>query len=720
MHQILLWITAGYFATISQASDANFKRFCVNPPNFGKGVLSQDGTECELKFSVTTADMTSAYSFCETQHPFSLKSATNGGQQTTCKITTHYRCHGSDVLIGKKCFIPRKPVEFKDASNSCGRGYNLHRVHSIFEQKWISAFLTKHNMLWIANTRSQMSHLKFINFEGRTLHNREARLVSGASNVFAILTRKGATAGITAGTITSVSEHTPLPVLCSTDAEQLESYIPALVDRMGEAGLRSFSYKDSTDKNRGFLVFRNLHIFEMDGEFEAGPKFIHDSCKGFVNGYAASPLDFADVNSLKQLLKEKIDSNLAFLVVDLIVPSRLTICAPITMRSIRPISANGRRQYIEEQCILRCSTHEIDISNIKLMKRRELQENVNIVVMPGQKISNNHLRNLDNCAKDPSYRQMRAQFKITLPSNVMQVINEGHYWQDSFPDRTCADTPRVALGFTQKGLIDLPAIARHFAVCTYGQPPPSSATDVEKTCHRLANYDKEKNQCACKNPEDDITKTKLFPTTESERSLNPGVLCLDCDSDRTHDVFLVVDFSHQNYQNLLKPLVRTFMFTFAIYNARIRMIIYGSANEPQTTRADVKIGDELNNVVDQMFSHGRSIAGNGQSPRLDAGLRHAYSGAKDTPNKKKMVVVIITQPSKDPAAAMTESNQIKETHTPIHVFATPDGGKDSNIHKYGSEEAFIVNEPTNKSSRDIPRATTRLEKFFIRSTCLED
>ncbi|EYC28839.1 hypothetical protein Y032_0007g3454 [Ancylostoma ceylanicum] len=651
MHQILLWITAGYFATISQASDANFKRFCVNPPNFGKGVLSQDGTECELKFSVTTADMTSAYSFCETQHPFSLKSATNGGQQTTCKITTHYRCHGSDVLIGKKCFIPRKPVEFKDASNSCGRGYNLHRVHSIFEQKWISAFLTKHNMLWIANTRSQMSHLKFINFEGRTLHNREARLVSGASNVFAILTRKGATAGITAGTITSVSEHTPLPVLCSTDAEQLESYIPALVDRMGEAGLRSFSYKDSTDKNRGFLVFRNLHIFEMDGEFEAGPKFIHDSCKGFVNGYAASPLDFADVNSLKQLLKE---------------------------------------------------------------------ENVNIVVMPGQKISNNHLRNLDNCAKDPSYRQMRAQFKITLPSNVMQVINEGHYWQDSFPDRTCADTPRVALGFTQKGLIDLPAIARHFAVCTYGQPPPSSATDVEKTCHRLANYDKEKNQCACKNPEDDITKTKLFPTTESERSLNPGVLCLDCDSDRTHDVFLVVDFSHQNYQNLLKPLVRTFMFTFAIYNARIRMIIYGSANEPQTTRADVKIGDELNNVVDQMFSHGRSIAGNGQSPRLDAGLRHAYSGAKDTPNKKKMVVVIITQPSKDPAAAMTESNQIKETHTPIHVFATPDGGKDSNIHKYGSEEAFIVNEPTNKSSRDIPRATTRLEKFFIRSTCLED
>ncbi|RCN51363.1 hypothetical protein ANCCAN_02516 [Ancylostoma caninum] len=64
---------------------------------------------------------------------------------------------------------------------------------------------------------------------------------------------------------------------------------------------------------------------------------------------------------------------------------------------------------------------------------------------------------------------MRAQFKVTLPSNDMQVISESHYWQDTFPDRTCADTPRVALGFTQRGLIDIPAVARHFAVCTYGK-----------------------------------------------------------------------------------------------------------------------------------------------------------------------------------------------------------------------------------------------------------
>ncbi|KAL6729836.1 hypothetical protein Aduo_000854 [Ancylostoma duodenale] len=286
----------------------------------------------------------------------------------------------------------------------------------------------------------------------RTIHNREGRIVGGTSNGFAIITRKGATARITAGTITSVSEHTALSVLCSTDAEQLESHIPALVDQMGEAGLHSFSYKDSRGKNRGFLIFRNLHIFEMNGEFNAGPRYLHDSCKGFMNGYAASPLDFADVNSFKELLKK---------------------------------------------------------------------EKVNIVAIPGQKIASHHVRNLETCTKDPSYRQMRTQFKVTLPTNVMQVISEGHYWRDTFPDRTCADTPRVALAFTQKGLIDIPAVARHFAICTYGQPPPSSATDVEKTCHRLAHYDKKKKQCACQNPGDDIINTKLFSTTDSERALNP-------------------------------------------------------------------------------------------------------------------------------------------------------------------------------------------------------
>ncbi|RCN51362.1 hypothetical protein ANCCAN_02515, partial [Ancylostoma caninum] len=139
---------------------------------------------------------------------------------------------------------------------------------------------------------------------GRTIHNREARLVSGTSNGFAIITRKGATARITAGTITSVSEHTNLPVLCSADAEQLESYVPALVDKMGEAGLRSYYFKDTRGKDRGFLIFRNLHIFEMNGEFNAGPRYIHDSCKGFMNGYAASPLDFGDVKWLKRLLEK--------------------------------------------------------------------------------------------------------------------------------------------------------------------------------------------------------------------------------------------------------------------------------------------------------------------------------------------------------------------------------------------------------------------------------
>ncbi|EYC22154.1 hypothetical protein Y032_0017g3182 [Ancylostoma ceylanicum] len=86
-----------------------------------------------------------------------------------------------------------------------------------------SAFFTNYDMIWIANRKDQLKHLKYILFEDRTLHNREARLVSGSSENLAILTRKGARAGITAGIITSVSKDTSLPVLCYREAEQLDT-----------------------------------------------------------------------------------------------------------------------------------------------------------------------------------------------------------------------------------------------------------------------------------------------------------------------------------------------------------------------------------------------------------------------------------------------------------------------------------------------------------------
>ncbi|RCN51364.1 hypothetical protein ANCCAN_02517, partial [Ancylostoma caninum] len=247
------------------------------------------------------------------------------------------------------------------------------------------------------------------------------------------------------------------------------------------------------------------------------------------------------------------------------------------------------------------------------------------------------------------------------------------------------------------------------------QPPPSSTSDVEKTCHRLAYYDKNKKQCACHKPRDDITKTKLFTVTESERALNPGVLCLDCDSDRTHDVFFVVDVSHHD-KNQVRYLVRSFLFSMANYNARARLIAYGHSLADDVMRRDLKLGDDLIKVTRKFL---KKYASARAEANLNAGLSSAYNAAKNIPNKKRMVIVYATRPATNPAAALTESNKIKQAGTPIHVFATPEG-RDSNIDKYGSEEAFIVNNPTEKTSPDISKATTRLEQLFLRSTCLRD
>ncbi|EYC22151.1 hypothetical protein Y032_0017g3180 [Ancylostoma ceylanicum] len=103
-----------------------------------------------------------------------------------------------------------------------------------------------------------------------------------------------------------------------------------------------------------------------------------------------------------------------------------------------------------------------------------------------------------------------------MSANV-NIVHDNH-WQDTMPDRTCADTPRTALGFCQKGVVDIPAIARLFVVCTYGRPYHSDTNEEAKMCHRLATFDATTKTCKCRKPENDILDTKLFPISEAERS----------------------------------------------------------------------------------------------------------------------------------------------------------------------------------------------------------
>ncbi|ETN75389.1 hypothetical protein NECAME_03771 [Necator americanus] len=147
------------------------------------------------------------------------------------------------------------------------------------------------------------------------------------------------------------------------------------------------------------------------------------------------------------------------------------------------------------------------------------KEKVNIVSVPGRRLPSDQTPNLNKCDKDPRYQSARQQFVFDLPTGVeKKVPNE--YWRPEFPTRTCADTPRIALGFSQEGLVDVPAIARMLLVCTFGAPISIERTP-DDDCHYLAHYNKAKGACECNDPNADILVTKLIRRSSQEESLKP-------------------------------------------------------------------------------------------------------------------------------------------------------------------------------------------------------
>ncbi|EYC22162.1 hypothetical protein Y032_0017g3187 [Ancylostoma ceylanicum] len=139
MQRITFFGLVLFSAVVSADRDPTFHRFCNNPPNFGEGkIVEGDKNRCQLTYNIATVDDTTAYNFCDTQQPFTLLSARRDGSKTICDITTYYVCQGSDVLIGDKCFIPRRAVDFAQARESCGQDYTFCTISSGFEQKWIT------------------------------------------------------------------------------------------------------------------------------------------------------------------------------------------------------------------------------------------------------------------------------------------------------------------------------------------------------------------------------------------------------------------------------------------------------------------------------------------------------------------------------------------------------------------------------------------------------
>ncbi|KAK6733777.1 hypothetical protein RB195_017501 [Necator americanus] len=477
---LFLLFALHYPSSASEEPDATFKRFCANPPNGGSGRLDEKTMQCEVTYNVISSDETAAYKFCDMQHPFSLVKAVAQGPRTLCSIRTFLKCEITEVLISETCYL-----------------------HS-FEQKWITAFMTEYNMIWIGNNQDQLNGLIHKTFPGKVLNGASGRLISGSTGSLAILTRKGSASRLRAGVITKADSESLFPILCSRNADQYPSYITSMIERLNELGISSSVFTDRENRQRAFALLRSVVEFEMKTAYDTGTQRHHKVCKGFKNGFAATPLDFQNVNDFKNFLKK---------------------------------------------------------------------EKVNIVSVPGRRLPSDQTPNLNKCDKDPRYQSARQQFVFDLPTGVeKKVPNE--YWRPEFPTRTCADTPRIALGFSQEGLVDVPAIARMLLVCTFGAPISIERTP-DDDCHYLAHYNKAKGACECNDPNADILVTKLIRRSSQEESLKPGTLCLDCEANPNHHVFVVFDL-HSSFKSLLKSLMKTFYVTFATRHTTV--ILYANGH----------------------------------------------------------------------------------------------------------------------------------------------
>ncbi|CAJ0608157.1 unnamed protein product [Cylicocyclus nassatus] len=173
LQKTLLFIAAWSRVDAFEADDYTFGQFCRRPPNFGAGKLIATDI-CEVTYDVEMDTNLAAASFCEQQHPYSLKSFGRNGAKTICTIGSYFKCKESEVLIDKTCYIVKEEKTILTAftQSGCGSRHTVHKFKSQFEQKWVATFFTKHPMLWIANSPADSitKHLKFALRKGKAKH----------------------------------------------------------------------------------------------------------------------------------------------------------------------------------------------------------------------------------------------------------------------------------------------------------------------------------------------------------------------------------------------------------------------------------------------------------------------------------------------------------------------------------------------------------------------
>ncbi|KAK5979058.1 hypothetical protein GCK32_001622, partial [Trichostrongylus colubriformis] len=241
----------------------------------------------------------------------------------------------------------------------------------------------------------------------KILVNKEGRLVDGVPGQYVIVLRKGSSSRSKIGGLAPMTPNAKIPILCSAPAKARPEYLTSLASKLNGMGFKSTFAQDLAGVSRPFTVVRAMQTFEINAAdlYTAGSQRLQRSCEAFHHGYAATPFDFKNVEDFKRVLKEAA---------------------------------------------------------------------VNIVAVPGSRMAGDTKPNIWSCSeKDGSpevTRRSAFYFDIRTAegTTIRKRAHNGTFWSPSFPTRTCGDMPRVAMGFSQYGLVDIPNNARLFVLCTFG------------------------------------------------------------------------------------------------------------------------------------------------------------------------------------------------------------------------------------------------------------
>uniref|UniRef100_A0A7I5EBI3 G_PROTEIN_RECEP_F2_4 domain-containing protein n=1 Tax=Haemonchus contortus TaxID=6289 RepID=A0A7I5EBI3_HAECO len=639
--------------------DKSMAVYCLKPPNFGMGSYNKESNQCNVKYAIPTTNQAEAQEFCEMQHPYSLKQVTHG-KETWCYIMAELECGSSEVLIGENCFLfdaDSKHSEGDDRCRAHGRTYKMHRITSVFEQKWLATFFSAYGMMWVKNAELENRHLLVTEVKDKIMINKEGRLAIGTSPNYVIVTRKGAVAGIKPGRLVRMNPNVEMPLLCSRPATPRKEYLKSIGDRMEQIGYKITVARDLGDIDRPFTVIRGLHSFVMKDEYSAGPEDLYDSCSAFQHGYPATPYDFKNPEDFKKVLREA---------------------------------------------------------------------EVNIVAVPGQKHTASQTPNMEKCTKDSDFERQRTHFYFNIKRKDGSFFEKGaansSFWARQFPDRTCADMPRVAMAYTQRGLVDVPNNARLFVVCTFGAPPNVKADEMsDDDCHPLASYDKDLRQCKCKKDHEDLVDTKIFLKRETDTQQR-GIHCLRCVATTEIDVFMIIDVFDGDEGRAGWATAICLRFAFGFNNAWVRSLLLGGGgtdnilddtNTFHHVTMAIESDDTWYGINSKYWEGGKEHRGG----NLLRAFERGFTELDKRPASRKLLVLLLWKPPKDIKDVVKRYNELLTgTDSVIEIFvASRHDELDRNLAKLSSSGTVYK---VGLSYADSCRTSTRIASIMQRLHCL--